>query len=253
MLNVISSEFYKIFKSKIFYVISIILLAMNCISFVISIFLKKSILTPSKLKGQMLVTGFSSYRQSYNADFVFYIILIFVVCLITFEYANGSIRQMACHGIVRWKLVLGQYIAMSSIITIILLSFGILNLLTYTISFRLGEVPMAAFIRMNIGMICLFWGVSGVGTFLSYFIKSVSITIIVSMLLVVSSNLVVNLLTLLTKNDVFTKYSLTNMRNIIINFNSKPEDVVRCSIVFVLIGIITLLASSLIFSKRDID
>lgn len=245
MLNVISSQFYKIFKSKIFYVISIVLLAMNCISF--------TVLITSKLKGQMLVPGFTSYQESYNADFIFYIILIFVVCLITAEYANGSIRQMACHGIARWKLVLGQYIAMSSILTIILLSFGILNLLTDTIAFRLGEVPIAAFIRMNIGMICMFWGVSGVGTFLSYFIKSVSVTIIVSMLLVVSCNLMANLLTLLTKNDVFTRYSLTNMRNTLINFNSKPEDVVKCSIMFVLIEIITLLASSLIFSKRDID
>lgn len=37
---------------------------------------------------------------------------IFVAFLVTSEYSNGTIRQMACRGIYRWKLVLGQYIAM---------------------------------------------------------------------------------------------------------------------------------------------
>lgn len=245
MMNVVSSEFYKIFKSRLFYAISIILLAMNGISFAASIYLK--------IKGNMSGTGFFNYQGSYSADFIFYIILIFVACLITAEYSNSSIRQMACHGIARWKLVLGQYIAMSSVITIILLGFGILNLLSDTILSELGEVDAAAFIRMNIGIIFMFWGTAGIGTFLSYLLKNEGITIIVSILLVASKDFIVNLLALLTKNNVFTKYSLTNMRNTIINFNSKPEDVLKYSIVFLLIGIATILTSSLLFSKRDIN
>lgn len=245
MMNVVSSEFYKIFKSKIFYAISIILLAMNGISFAASI--------PLKIKGKMSGTGFFNYQESYSVDIIFYIILVFVAYLITTEYANGSIRQMACHGISRWKLVLGQYIAMSSVITVVLLGFGILNLLSCTILSELGEVDSTAFIRMNIGIIAMFWGIAGIGTFLSYLLKNEGITIIVSVLLVVSSNFIVSLLTLLTKNDVFIRYSLTNMRKTIINFTSKPEDVVKYSIIFLLIGIVTICGSSLLFSKRDID
>lgn len=245
MMNVVSSEFYKIFKSRIFYVISIIFLVMSCISFAFSIYLK--------LKGQMTQTGFAIYQESYAEDFVFYVILIFVVTLITSEYTNGSIKQMACHGIARWKLVLGQYIAMSSSITIVLLSFGILNLLIYTILYRLGEASVVIFIRMSIGIIFMFWGVSGIGTFLSYFIKSVSVSIIASILLVIGSNFIANFFAILTKNDIFIRYSLTNMRKTIINFNSKSEDVIKCSIIFLLIGIVTLLGSSLLFSKEDID
>jgi ABC-2 type transport system permease protein len=245
MMNVVSSEFYKIFKSRVFYAISIILLAMNCISFAASVSLK--------VKGKMSGTGFSNYQGSYGADFIFYIIPIFIACLITAEYSNGSIRQMACHGIARWKLVLGQYIAMSFVITIILLGFGILNLLSCTILSELGEVDTAAFIRMNIGVICMFWGTAGIGTFLSYLLKSEGITIIVSVLLVTGSNFMANLLALLTRNDVFTRYSLTNMRKTIIDFTSKPEEVMKCSIVFLLIGIITIMGSSLLFSKRDLD
>lgn len=245
MINVISSEFYKIFKSRIFYVISIIFLAMNCISLAASIYLK--------LKGQTNSTGFSIYQESYGGDLAFYVILIFVTSLITSEYANGSIKQMACHGIARWKLVFGQYIAMSSSVTIILLSFGILNLFIYTILYRLGEVNAVSFIRMNIGLICMFWAMSGIGTFLSYLIKSVSVSIIVSILLVIGSNFVTSIFTSLTKNNIFTIYSLTNMRKTIINFNSKPEAVIKCSIIFLLIGIVTLLGSSLLFSKKDID
>ncbi|MBV4419303.1 ABC transporter permease [Clostridium tyrobutyricum] len=236
MMNVISSEFYKIFKSRILYAISIIFLTMNVISFATSISLK--------LKGKMLGTGISSYQESYSVDAIFYIILIFVAYLITSEYANGSIRQMACHGIARWKLVVGQYIAISSVITIILLGFGILNLLLITTLSELGRVDAAAFIRMNVGIICMFWGITGIGIFLSYLLKNVGITIIVSILLVASKDFIVNLFALLIKNEVFKIYTLTNMRNTIINFNSKPEDVVKYSIVFLIIGVVTGLTPS---------
>ncbi|MBV4421762.1 ABC transporter permease [Clostridium tyrobutyricum] len=244
MINVISSEFYKIFKSRILYAISIIFLAMNVISFATSISLK--------LRGKMLGTGISSYQESYSVDAIFYIILIFVAYLITSEYENGSIRQMACHGIARWKLVVGQYIAISSVITIILLGFGILNLLLITKLSELGRVDAAAFIQMNVGIVCMFWGITGIGTFLSYLLKNIGITIIVSILLVASKDFIVNLFALLTKNDVFKTYTLTNMRNTIINFNSNPDNVVKYSIVLLIIGVVTILASSLLFSKRDI-
>ena len=140
-----------------------------------------------------------------------------------------------------------------SVITILLLLFGILNLLSCTILAELGKVSIAVFIGMNIGIISMFWGIAGIGTFLSYLLKNEGITIIVSVLLVASNNFIVNLLTLLTKNDIFTRYSLTNMRNAIISFTSKPEDVLKYSIVFLLIGIVTILGSSWLFSKRDVD
>ncbi|AGX41645.1 ABC transporter permease [Clostridium saccharobutylicum] len=251
MINVISSEFYKIFKSKIFYVISIILLAMNVISFV-SLLVQK-INSSSKIKEQLVGTGISNYQESYNADFVFYIILIFIAFLITAEYANDSIRQMACHGIARWKLVLGQYIAMSSVITIVLLGFGILNLLSYTVLSQLGKVDVVKFIIMNFGILCMFWGTAGIGTFLSYLLKNGGITIIVSILVVISSNLIANLLAFLTKNNIFATYNLSSMRKTIIDLTSKSEDVMICSIVFLLIGIVAVLGSSLLFSKRDVD
>jgi ABC-2 type transport system permease protein len=251
MMNVISSELYKIFRSKIFYVITIILLGMIIIGTAAAVYVRKtSELTP-KLMEQM--SGFSGYQGSYGADIIFYIILIFAACLITAEYANGSIRQMACHGIARWKLVLGQYIAISSVIIMILVIFGIINLLTGTILFQLGEVDVVSFIRMNLGMLCMFLGISGLGTLFSYLFKNSGITVAISVLFVLCSNLIVQLPTLITKNDIYLRYSLANMRETIIDFNSKPEDVIKCSMVFLLIGVVTVLGANLLFSKRDVD
>lgn len=251
MMNVISSEFYKIFKSKVFYAVSIIFLAMNLMHFVY-LFVQK-LNSSTEINGQVLETGISGYQNSYQVDGFLYIILIFVAFLITSEYANVSIRQMACHGIARWKLVFGQYIAMSFVITIVLLGFGILNLLSPTILFKLGEIDGTVFIRMNVGMLCMFWGTAGIGTFLSYLLKNGGTAIVASILLVPGSNFIVKFLALLTKNDIFTMYSLINMRKTIINFTSKPEDVMKCSVVFLLIGIAGILGSSLLFSKRDVD
>ncbi|WGX77857.1 ABC transporter permease (plasmid) [Paraclostridium bifermentans] len=137
MINIVFSEFYKILRSKIFIVVSIILLLM------ISLHLASSVY-PSK-EVQPLITGISIYQESYSVDIIYYIIIMFVTSLITAEYANGTVRQMACRGISRWKLVLGQYIALYLTITLILLAFGTLNLLLGTMFNQLGDVDLITF------------------------------------------------------------------------------------------------------------
>lgn len=245
MMNVITSEFYKIFRSKIFYAVTAILLAMNVFMCINSF--------TFKIKGQMAGTGITTYLSFYNAEIVSYIILIFVACLITAEYSNGTIRQMASHGIPRWKLVLGQYIAISLVITVVLILFGVINLSIDTVVFQLGEADVAAFIRTNIGMICMFWGMSGIGTFLSYFLKNAGLTVAISIFLIIGGNYIVYFLNLITKNDIFIRYSLANMRRIIIDLSSEPNEVVKCTILFLLIGIVTVSGACILFTKRDID
>lgn len=253
MMNIISSEFYKVFRSKIFYTISIILAAMNVISFVVVLFVQNSDRFSTELKSQMRETGVSSYQSSYGGDMTFYIILIFVVFIITAEYANGSIRQMACHGFSRWKLILGQYIAISSVITMVLFAFGIFSLISNTILFEVGHVDVIAFVRMNAGILCMFWGITGIGLFCSYLFKNGGITVIVTVLFVIGGKFAAAMLTSLTNNDLFYRYSLSNMRNTIIDFTSKPGDIVKYAAVFVMIGVLTVIGSSLLFTKRDID
>lgn len=254
MVNIISSEFYKIFRSKIFYFISTILLIMNGIALVAaSIYAQKSSSFSAETNQQMVGTGISSYQGSYSGDLIFYIILIFVACMITAEYSNGSIQQMVSRGIDRWKLVIGQYVAISSAVTLVLIVFGVFNLLIDTVLYQLGEVSISKFILMNIGIISMFWAISGIGTFLSYLFKGGGIAIAISVLFVISSNFISQFLVVLTKNNVFLEYSLSNMRRVIIDFTSKSEDVVFISIIFLLIGIVTVLGSSLLFWRRDID
>ena len=106
---------------------------------------------------------------------------------------------------------------------------------------------------MNVGILFLFWGITGIGTFFAYLIKNSGITIVISIIFIIGGKFIMGLFSSLTKNDIFMKYSLTSMRNTIIDFNSKPEDVLWFSAVFLLIGIITVLGSSLLFTKRDVD
>ncbi|RDY22694.1 ABC transporter permease [Romboutsia maritimum] len=245
MINIVFSEFYKILRSKILIVVSIILLFMFSMSLGFSIYYGKEV--------QQLTTGFLIYQESFSAKFIYYIILIFVTSLITAEYANGTVRQMACRGISRWKLVFGQYIAIYFTITLILLAFGVLNLLSSTMFNQLGEVDLTAFLNMNIGILCMFFGVVGVGTFLSYLFKSGGVATAISIILVISGDYFAQFLKLLTNNDIFIKYSLSNMQRIVTDLTSSSEDVFKCSIVFLALGIITIIGSSLLFSKRDVD
>lgn len=248
MINVISSEIYKISKSKAFYGVFIVFLMMNAMA-IFSIFKEK--LTSNF--SEVLITGISAYQVSYQADGIIYIILIFTAFLITSEYSNGSIRQMASHGIERWKLVIGKYIAISLITIITVLGFGFINLLSFTVAYELGKIDITAFIRMNLGMICMIFASVGLCTFLSYLLKNVGITIIVSVIATKGSDLIVKLFQLVTQHNEVEMYSLTNMRKIIINFNSSSDDVIKCSFILLLISITTIIGSCLLFSKRDID
>lgn len=245
MINIIVSEFYKIFRSKIFIIVSIILLCMLSISIGSSIYYGEEV--------QHSFTGISSYQGAYRGDIIYYIILIFVTSLITAEYANGTIRQMACRGISRWKLVFGQYIAIYLAITLILLVFGGGNLLFDTIFNQLGDVDLITFLSMNMGILCMFWAIAGIGTFISYLFKNGVVAMSISIFFVMFKDIFASLLNLLTNNDIFIKYSISNMHSIIIDLTSSPEDVFKCSIVFLVLGIITIIGSSLLFSKKDVD
>lgn len=249
MINVISSEFYKIFKSKVFFVISIILLVFNAIGTISTIVIKNSV----SFTEDRLATGIDNYAGSFDGDIIFYFIFIFVACLITAEYSNSTIRQMVGHGIARWKLVLGQYIAISSVITVMLIVFASLNLLSDSILNQFGKVDIFDFILMNLGTICMIWSISGLGTLFSYLFKSSGITIAISLFFLILCSLAAQLLTFLTKNDVFFKYTLSSMRSVIIDFSSTPEDIAKYTFGFLLIAIATVFGTIILFTKRDID
>ena len=243
MINIISSEIYKILKSRIFIAISIILLFMFGSSLGSTLYYGEEI--------QQLSTGISKYMDIYSGDFAYYIILIFSTSLITAEYTYSTIRQMACRGISRWKLVLGQHIAIYVVITLILLIYGVLNLISWTILNELGEFDLMRFITMNIGILCMFWSMTGIGVFISYLFKSAGISTAISILLVLIGNYFLFFLTSLTGSDIFLEYSITNMREVVVY--SMPEEAFKYLVVFILYGIITTIGSSLLFSKRDVD
>ena len=245
MMNIISSEIYKIFKSKVFYGVMIVLLMMNAMLLISGLSATRA--------STILGTGISAYQESFHADGIIYIILIFVVFLITSEYANGTIRQMACHGIERWKLVIGQYIAISLVIIIVVLGFGFINLLAFTVLFELGEVNIIVFMLMNLGMVGIILSTIGLGTLVSHLSRNVGIALILSIILFIGSDYIAKLLALLTKKDNLAIYGLANMRKVIIDFNSSPESIIKICMVLLIIILATNLGSYLLFLERDID
>ncbi|WGX77856.1 hypothetical protein QJS64_21960 (plasmid) [Paraclostridium bifermentans] len=106
---------------------------------------------------------------------------------------------------------------------------------------------------MNIGILCMFCAIAGIGTFISYLFKNGVVAMSISILFVMFKDIFAHLLNLLTNNDIFIKYSLSNMRSIVLDLTSTPENVIKCSIVFLVIGLITIVGSTLLFSKIDVD
>lgn len=252
MFNVITSELYKIIRSKVFYGVVIIFLIMSLFS-AFSGVKEKLIPSSSDAVNESLKTGISIFQSSYTVDGFLYAVIIFSVFMVTSEYINKSIRQMACHGISRWKLVLGQYIALSLISTIIVLGFGYLNLIIFTILFKLGNVDVAVFMRMNLGIVCIVWGTCAFGVFISHLIKNMGVSIIISILLIATSNFFASFLKMLVKNESYIIYGFSGMRNVITDFSSTPQEVITCSLILILLSIIMVILTSVIFTKRDIE
>lgn len=246
MMNVISSEIYKIVKNKVFYAVLSILLIMN----IVRIFLG---IKQKFVEDSILENGISAYASSFSGDGILYIILLFVVFLITSEYTTFSIRQMCCRGIERWKLVLGQYIAMTLIIIGLFIIFGFLNLFTFSLLFELGEINLGAFFKMNCGLLSMILAITAIGTFLSYLIKNVGITILASIFVITGSNVLASILTAVTNNNLFAIFSMSNVRKVVTNYSSSMQEVISYSIILLAITISLIVASSILFTKRDVD
>ena len=244
MMNIISSEIYKILRSKIFYGISILLFVINIFDCGMPIY--------KGPYGNEVLNGLYKYQVSYRQDLIFYVILTFICCLITSEYLNGSIKQIASHGIKRWKIVVGKFISMSLVITLIWVVVGVINLLVISIKYGIGSTSLSSIIYMNIGLFCMIIGVSGVGTLISYLFKNSAISIGISFILIMSKNFISAFLSLVTENDVFMEFSISNMRDIITNLSSNSSEVLKCSVIFLSLGIISVVISSILFSIRDI-
>lgn len=244
MMNIISSEIYKILRSKIFYGISILLFVINIFDCGMTIY--------KGPYGNEVLNGLYKYQVSYRQDLIFYVILTFICCLITSEYLNGSIKQIASHGIKRWKIVVGKFISMSLVITLIWVVVGVINLLVISIKYGIGSTSLSSIIYMNIGLFCMIIGVSGVGTLISYLFKNSAISIGISFILIMSKNFISAFLSLVTENDVFMEFSISNMRDIITNLSSNSSEVLKCSVIFLSLGIISVVISSILFSIRDI-
>lgn len=84
-----------------------------------------------------------------------------------------------------------------------------------------------------------------------------AITVLISshilILFVLSKDLLAYLLKALTKSSIFTSYSFSNMRRMILDYTSSPKEVFICSSIFLALGIMTIIGSCLLFSKLDID
>lgn len=251
MLNVVTSEIYKIIKSKVLYGVMSIFLVMNLFS-TFSAVKEKLTSSSGNAVNESLKTGIYIFQSSYGADGILYVVILFAVFMIISEYINKSIRQMACHGISRWKLVLGQYIALSLISTIIVLGFGYLNLFIFTILFELGNIDVAAFIAMNLGIIFIVWAVCALGVLISHLIRNMGVSIIVSMLLIAGSNFFASFINMLVKNESYKIYGFSGMRNVITDFSSTPGDIFNCSLTLLVFSIIMIILTSIVFTKRDI-
>jgi len=135
MYNLLKGEFYKLIKSKAFYV--------SCLVSVISvIFIYGMLITASKIQNgemengsagvvvseeEMLessvplleeITTLDVLQQMY-VNFTVFIIAVFISIFVIGEYANGAIKNVVGKGYARWKIFISKYI--TSVMTAVFL------------------------------------------------------------------------------------------------------------------------------------
>lgn len=249
MLNLIKGELFKTRKSGITYVVIGIMFFLIFFSGALYLY---DALSESAFNFEG-VNGFSSYMVSFDMDLVFIIIALFAGSMITNEYVYGSIRQIVSRGLSRKKIILGQYLSIGISLSVIFVVTALLNGVVATCFFGTGNIDWLRAVIATAGFCSMAFGYGGFSMFLAYLIKSGGLCLGINICFIIGGSLGVKVIYVLTKSELVTKLWIDNLRSQIVDYTAPIGSQIQAVATFFIMGIIFLLATMVLFQKRDVD
>jgi len=251
MLDIMKSEFYKVRKSKVTFVTALCLLGITLIEIFAFLYGKFA----GGIWGEVLegTRGVDTYTNFVSGSFFMIFIALFVGGMISNEYTNRTIRQVVSRGASRVQIALGQYIALSTAMTLISLSLAVLLSVVAGLCYGFGSISAGRFVLVVIGQIVIIWSYSAITMLIAHFARSGGLSIGLNVMFLLGGETASMLLQYLTKKEFFYTYWIENMQICAINY--ELEAAKQCKFIGILfgVGVICLVLGLIRFKVRDVD
>lgn len=261
MINLLKSDFYRLFRSRAFYICTLV----SSIIFAAGAFL---IRWSSQLiaKVQKLETvpelpfksgisyGFTAFTNGNLPIFM----SIFIAIFVTAEFVHGTMKNAVSKGFSKIMIYISKLITMTAATLIMILTMLILGLVSGTIvsgSFVAGGDDFLLLLRMVVIEILLHAALTSVFVMIGMIIKNNGGTIAVNIIGVsMLGPLIYQILDMLI--DPKKSFALYGLQNNIVLFNLNlvrtSEDIIRAILVGIVFLAATAAAGLLVFRKADV-
>lgn len=251
MLDIVKSEFYKVRKSKVTFVTALCLLGIAGLQ--IAAFLY------AKLAGGMWAeimedtTGIDLYASFVGGTFYLVFVALFVGGMISNEYTNRTVRQVVSRGASRVQIALGQYIALSTAMTVMTLVPAALSALVASCLWKFGTISAGRFVLLLLGQIVVIWSYAAITMLIAHLTRSGGLSIGINIILLLGGSTGVAVLDFLTKKDIFSTYWLLNMQYEAMSYTKSIDTQGKFIAILFVIGVIFTVLGAVRFKVRDID
>lgn len=251
MVNIIKSEFYKVRKSKVTFVTALCLLGICALELAFYIGCKLAGGDMAKIVSD--TKGIEQYASFATGTFYLVFVAIFIGGMISNEYTNRTVRQVVSRGESKVGIALGQYIALSTAMTIMTVAVAAVLGIVCGAIWQFGTISVGRFLLILLGQIATVWSYSAICMLLAHIARSGGLSIGLNFMLLLGGNTVTSLLSVWLEKEWISKYWLLNVQYEAINYTESMASqgkniaiLVGVAIVFAVLGIVC-------FKKRDID
>ncbi|MCI8771585.1 MAG: ABC transporter permease subunit [Lachnospiraceae bacterium] len=251
MLDIMKSEFYKVVRSKVTLVTALCLFGMVLIQIFAFLYGKFA----GGIWGEVLegTRGIHVFAGFMLGSFFLIFIALFVGGMISNEYTNRTIRQVVSRGASRVQIALGQYIALSTAMTVIALSMAALLSIVAGLCYGFGSISPGRFLLVVVGQIVVIWSYSAITMLIAHFARSGGLSIGLNVMFLLGGETASMLLHYWTKKEYFYTYWIENMQSCALDYQLEAVKQFKfIGILFVIGGICTVLGI-IRFKVRDVD
>lgn len=264
MINLLRSDFYRLFKSRAFYIctiVSVTLLAASIFIMDWSIRMTANLGNENSINLLMPYQDGISYGMiAFSGGDVHLFMAIFIAIFITAEFSQGTMKNVVSKGFSKTQIYLSKVITMTTASFIMIFSMFVFGTLAATFVIgSFGDITGSFLGQMlkTIGIeLLLHTALTAIFVMVAMTIRSSGGVIAINIIGVISlSSLIYTALNYLFKNKIdFSQYSLMN--NISLYHNMNPsvtgEDFLRSFLVGVAFLAVITIGGIFIFKKADV-
>lgn len=262
MNNLLSAEFFKLFRRKSFYICIAILVLLTLISGIVMKVLLVTETLPAEQMEQMKLTdsdmsGANQLAGTFaDSDTLSLVLAIFISLFICTDYSSGTIKNTCSRGYSRWKVYASKLVAVWFVAAVFIIVSIIIRYLIYGALFEFGTVTngmMKEFMVICGTAMLIYMAMSTIFVFISTLAKNSGIAIATNVALSTFVALILQLLDMFSKLKItFSHYWLVSISAEISHFNIADGVITRILVVTAVYAVVFLIAGFTLFQKEDI-